>query len=233
MLACSAALSLCACAYEAYSPPAHPIPLEAPRALAQGETAVQIGGGATSAVFGPALLAGTASVHRGFGDGVEASLKGTVTRVQGDSAAGTSPFIIAARAGGKLELYGHHIAATAGLGGGNSAGGPFASPDVGLVLGYDNPYVVPFFSLHGMGSLPVAPKKVDFTMAGDPPGTHVDSPKTTWGAGGSAGVRAPLGNPDQAGVHGGITAGLVLWHLDSDGHDEDFLGPSLGADVVF
>jgi hypothetical protein len=233
LLASSAVLLLCACAHEVYSPPAHPIPLEAPRALRQGETAVRIAGGSTSALFGPDLIAGTASVQRGLGHGAEGSLEATVARVQGDSAAGTSPFILAARAGGKLELYGHHLAATAGLGGGGSAGGAFVSPDVGLVLGYDNPYLVPFFSLHGMGSLPVAPKEVDVTVAGDPPGTHVDTPKTTWGAGSAAGVRVPIGHPDHEGVHGGITGGLVSWHLYSDGHDEGFFGPSLSADVVF
>jgi hypothetical protein len=228
------AVSSLACEHNVYSPPALPLPLEAPRSLNQGQTAIQAEGASEGAMlWGPDVVVGGAAVHRGFGHGTEASLGGNVVHIRGDSAAGTSPDIISARAGAKQELWGHHLSALVGLGGGHSAGGSFVSPDLGLIVGFDNPYVVPFASAHVMASVPIAARQVDTSAPPDPPGTHVDTPKTTGGYGGTFGLRIPIGDPDSESVHAGLAGGMSFWKLYSDGNDIGFLGLGGSADIIF
>jgi hypothetical protein len=67
----------------------------------------------------------------------------------------------------------HHLALTAGLGGGYApAAGGFGSADLGRVASYDNCYVIPFGALSGFVSQPVGAKSVDF-------GTHGTSRAST------------------------------------------------------
>ncbi len=227
------AISSLACARNVFSPPALPLPLEAPRTLDNGQAAIQASGGTSSSMFGPDLVAGAATVHVGMGRGTEASLGASVTHLQGHSSAGTSPDIISARAGVKKELWRHHVSAIAGLGGGTDAGGGFVSPDVGVIAGFDNRYAVPFLSLHAMSSIPVGARQVDVSIDDEQPGTYVGTPKPTWGIGSTVGLRVPIGNPDSKGVHAGLTGGMTFWKLYSDGHDIGFTGLGGSADVIF
>jgi len=184
-------------------------------------------------LFGPDVVAGSAEVHRGLGQGAEVSLAANGAHLQGHSSAGTSPDIFSGRAGAKKELWLHHLSAIAGLGAGHSAGGEFVSPDLGLIFGFDNPYAVPFLSMHAMGSFPLGARSVDVSSGDDQPGSFVDTPKTTWGLGGTAGLRVPIGNPDSKDVHGGLTGGMSFWKLYSHGNDIGFLGLGGSADVIF
>ena len=48
-----------------------------------------------------------------------------------------------------------HVAFNLGLAGGGWTGGGFIGPDTSLIVGYENPYCVPFLSVGAVASFPV------------------------------------------------------------------------------
>jgi hypothetical protein len=52
---------------------------------------------------------------------------------------------------------------TAGLAAGTWAGGPFLSPDLSMILAWENPYCVPFVDGGGYTSHPLRAKNVAMT----------------------------------------------------------------------
>ena len=107
----------------------------------------------------------------------------------------------ATRVGSRLSALGltRSLSADIGLGVGGHHGGLFVSPDLGLTVGYDNPYVVPFARIDGWLSVPLASSEqdviIDDTTDGEPVwGTQ--SPVTTRGYMLRFGVRVPLRHED-------------------------------------
>lgn len=238
MRASSAAVTLVAagslgCSHNLYSPPARPMPLEAPRTLDTGKSSISLSGGRSGALFGPEVAVGTVTGRRGVADGVEATVEGSVIHVFGDSAAPVSRDIVSGRAGAKVQLGTRHVAATAGLGAGTSAGGPFLAPDLGVVAGYDNDVLIPFVSLHGMLSSPLGARDVDVTPADQARGTFVGRPRFTKGAGATLGGRLPLGDPHSAGTSGALYGGMSFMKLFSHGEQEGFMGFGGGGEIIF
>ena len=80
----------------------------------------------------------------------------------------------ATRVGSRLSALGltRSLSADLGLGVGGHHGGLFVSPDLGLTVGYDNPYVVPFARIDGWLSVPLASSEqdviIDDTADGEP-----------------------------------------------------------------
>lgn len=56
-----------------------------------------------------------------------------------------------------------HSALVGGLGGGGSAAGGFVAPDLGVLLAYENDWVVPVFSTQTGVSIPIVPRTVDLS----------------------------------------------------------------------
>jgi hypothetical protein len=179
-----------ACSYQVYSPPAHMVALESARTLAPGETTVAAKGTYQHELFEPDLAAGSAVVRRGIREGLEVTGEASYARVMvrgEDSELPIDPGVYAARAGVKLAPN-QYLAGTLGVGGGYApAGGGFGAIDVGGIVSYDNCWVVPFASVSGFVSQPIAAKAVDFGA------THGKSTaSTSYGVTGATGIEVPL-----------------------------------------
>ncbi|MGB5265574.1 MAG: hypothetical protein WBN30_03225 [Polyangiales bacterium] len=94
-------------------------------------------------------------------------------------ASGGDAFVFSGRIGVKYAII-DHIALTAGCSLGSWAGGAFVSPDMALILGYENRYVVPFATIGGYTSHPFRTKLVRLENT-DPGESFVGLPVLTWG----------------------------------------------------
>jgi hypothetical protein len=186
------------------------------------------------AVLGVEAVAGSGRIRYGIDDGTDVTVETVLIHIQGDSAAGTPPNIYASRLGAKTLLT-SFLAVSGGLGGGASAGGPFFSPDLGLILGWQNPYVEPFTSVRWLASVPLDAQEVDTTVADSDIGTHVGRPQLTGGLGWTAGLRVALPpgtTPSDRPRAALVGAGGLTYLADAD-DDEVIGGWALGGELVF
>jgi len=226
-LALSSFVSLGGCLSQVFSPPAGFVPLDGPARLKDGESMIALGGGVGAVGIGSELAGGHVRYRRGL-EAVELQAEGAAVVVTEPSEADTFPAILSARVGVKGTLLPdfEHLAWRAGVGLGGSAGGVFGSADAGLVLGWVNPYLVPYVGVSGVASVPITSADVDITRAGDDDRV-IDHPVTSFGAGVTAGLALPVG-PSGALVHVGV-AWLQLW--DVDGEEETVGGGAIGVEL--
>jgi hypothetical protein len=202
------AIWLGGCSVRVYSPPTGSFPVESSASLGQGKNSVRgdiFWGGA---LFGPPVSSYRLSAARGLTDTVDVSLSPTLTRILGARRGDENHNIGALRAGIKYAPV-PHFAVVGGLGAGGSEGGSFLSPDLGFVAAYENPYVIPFFTLRGLLSAPLRAKAAHFTTDDDADRSDEDNqrdvyalaPRFTWGFQAGAGLRVPL---LRAWVHGAL-----------------------------
>jgi hypothetical protein len=180
-----------ACSPYLHSPPARMVPLEAAKALSNGDFAIQgaFGGGAT--FWGPSVVAGTLQGRYGFGRGFEGALEGGFAVIgQRDTDWNTTArrSLFSGRAGFKYEAA-SWFALQAGFGGGGSAAGGYISPDAGIIFSYQGDAVVPFVAGSFYSSHPINAKPIVFR---DQSSTEVLVPDTTLGAYGNFGLRIPV-----------------------------------------
>lgn len=185
-----AALALAGCTPYSLSPPARALPLESSATLAEGESAVQVSGGLHNGL-GPVGGSGEVSVRHGLLPQLELQLDGSYSYVQYPDE--RSPHIGAGRAGLKVAPV-EHLAFVAGVGAGGAAHGAFVSPDAGLILAYENPYLVPWAAIRGFVSVPIGPSTVTVSEpnADGPPTLYMLVPPNTIGWQASTGVRLPI-----------------------------------------
>jgi hypothetical protein len=218
------------CAHHVYSPPARMLPLESVATLARGETGVQGELGGVSWIDGT-----TASIRarRGFTERTELSAEASVLHVGRRSAAGTNPNGYAVRAGAKYAVW-PWLALAGGLGGGGSAAGGFFSPDLAVIVAWENRYAVPFLSARAGLSLPLEARQVDMTEVGDS-ATFAGTPERTWIFGATTGVRVPLGSsrPASGAVRGNLLVGVGMTHLQDSKDDQDALQLGFGGELIF
>ncbi|MCC6620015.1 MAG: hypothetical protein IT385_02095 [Deltaproteobacteria bacterium] len=167
------------CVRQVWSPPAGYVPLEGPAPIAPGEVRVggALGGGGVG--IGADLVGGAVRYRRGL-EHVEVQGEVAAAIVAEDSEAKTFPAIISARAGmkGLLVPGFRHASWRLGAGLGGSAGGLFGALDGGFVIGFDNPWVVPWAEVGGGVSVPFTSEDVDITKPDDDEAV-VDHPVTT------------------------------------------------------
>ena len=239
------------CSPYVHSPPGRTFPLESPKALFPRETGVQVeGGGVGGAEIGAPGF--TLRVRHGIVKGLDGSAEFNFGKIRPDDQyrfAGAKPYVFAGRIGVKYAFI-DHVAIVAGVGLGGWAGGGFASPDIALILGYENPYVVPFATIGGYTSHPFRTKLVQLDHSSDPQESFVGLPVLTWGWTTSFGLRIPIGGYDDprstppsvllgggfrratfdqrgGGVVGNISAAI-------EGHrKEPYLWGSIGFEYVF
>jgi hypothetical protein len=232
--ALAATLGVTGCTHDVYLPPARMLPLESAATLAQGETGMQLEGGAHGAVFGVAAKSGTVRVRRGVDDANEVSAEVSVLHVDNAAAArvNTYPNVFAIRGGAKHRVT-RWFSVMGGLGGGASDGGGFCSPDVGGVVAFENPYLVPFLSARAGLSVPFDARRVDTGAKTGP-----EAPPTTGYAGAVIGARVPLGACDTnaCGVRGSLLAGVGFTSFTYAGGEDTsqtVLSAAGGAEIVF
>jgi hypothetical protein len=231
------------CNHSVFSPPARAVPLESAATLPRGDTGVALEGAHSGTIFGPEVLSGAARIRHGVSEGLDVSAEATLMRLSGTPApaADVSRNVYAGRIGAMGQLvspespWAPTVAVTGGLGGGVSAAGGYVSPDAGPIVAWENRWAVPFLSLRGGVSQPVGARSVDTSSVDDGPGRYVDTPRTTWIAAATAGVRVPIGwaEPEAGKTRGSLLAGLGFTHLADTRDDETFAHLALGGEVVF
>lgn len=167
------------CVRQVWSPPAGYVPLEGPAPIAPGEVRVGASFGGGGVGIGADLVGGALKYRRGM-EQIEVQGEVAAVVVAEDSEAGTFPAILSARAGmkGLLVPGFRHAAWRLGAGLGGSAGGVFGALDGGFVLGFDNPWVVPWAEVGGIVSVPLSSEDVDITKPDDDE-RIIDHPVTT------------------------------------------------------
>jgi hypothetical protein len=243
MRALLAGCSLCvACNTHVFSPPTGGFPIESPASLGAQRHSLGADFSYAAAVFGPAAAGLRFKYRHGLSDQLEVSAAPSMIWISGNGTAESHTGIYALRAALKYSPI-PHVAVGAGIGGGASAAGAFLSPDLGLTLGYENRYVVPFASTRTFVSAPIAPRAVYFTTdddAGDPhdpddaPDRHRRTPHFSYGVQLSLGLRVPLHANQESRLRPSIScAAGVTWLFDSSPHDEAFTGVGCGFELGF
>lgn len=229
-----AASATTGCQRHIFSPPARSVPLDAPRVLAPGETAVNLTGSHTDSIFDANVNGGTLGVRRGLTERVEVQAEASGYHVDADeeTRASISRTAIAGRVGTKVGLLGRHVSALAGVGGGHHAAGGFITPDVGLTVGFDNPYFVPFLLGRVGVSQPIGAKTLDLSRPSENPGTALSRPQTSTYYGFTLGGRVPI-EPRDAKIKGGILGGLAFQEIRDQEESKSGLGLTLGGEIIF
>lgn len=223
-----AALMLSACTPHAFSPPGRTLPLETAAAIGAGNTGIQLEGGGSVELLGPGVVHGTARVRHGVGENTDLNVEGNFAYfVDGDDQIETHRGIYSGRFGLK-HAFGEHFALTGGVAGGGSAGGGFVSPDVGFIVSYENPYVVPFASGRLVLSQPLGARAVEFVDDGV---AFMQAPQFSYGYALATGVRVPVGPIAQA-ARPAILLGFGWTHIFDGDEESVFMGLNLGFEVT-
>jgi hypothetical protein len=234
-LACLSVLLCGACSPVALSPAIRTIPLETAQTVRAEHVAVRASGGGSSEVFGPHVAGGSGGLSVGLVDSVELQLDGSFVYVFGlDEHRSLSPYAAAGRIGIKHQPL-DWLAFTAGVGTGSGPWGAFMGGDLGVIVAYENPYVVPFFAARMQLSLPVNGQTETFvSMQSD--GSDMITllrPTTTVYFQPSTGIRIPLCTETSCdGVRVSLTAAFAwTWAIVVDQHNGDSLGGQGGIQV--
>jgi hypothetical protein len=183
------------CSYHIFSPPSRAAPLETPRVLPVGQNAIAVEGAAVAGVFDPAIVSAALRYRRGLAKKLDGVADVTGMHVLGRPRdVKTWPGGYALRVGVKHEAA-DVLALTFGLGAGGSAAGGFIGPDIGLILGHENQYFVPFLSARAFFSQPVGARRIALGSEDGEP--RVSKPDTTLGGSVALGFRIPLLHEDQ------------------------------------
>lgn len=228
------ALALAGCNHHVHSPPARALPLESVAPVGRDRVGLALEGAAHGELFGPGVSSGASRLRVSPHDDVDISVEGTVMHVQGRPAKAIDQNIYAVRLGAKYRAL-SWLALTGGLGGGVHAAGTFASPDLGVIAGYENPYAVPYFAWRGFVSQPLAAQAIDTTEAGETPGSDVGKPHTTGGFSASLGLRIPIvpGFDPNEGVRGSLLVAPGLTYLADAAEDRVFMQIGGGGEITF
>lgn len=196
LLACAiwATNMYCSCDPRMYTPPARLWPQETgPKPLDAGSSAFAAAGGMSFGYCGFDLTAGSGSLtyRRGLPHGLEAN--GTVSYLRlgtsgysvtaGKNRDSFTPGAVGVHLGarygpGALQRF---VSGRLGAGMGFSPVGNYVGFDLGTVVGWHNPRVVPFVSPGLYVSLPFNTKRVYFIDLEDQPFITADEADITWG----------------------------------------------------
>lgn len=208
------------CVSYVHSPPARVMALESAKALNPGETGIQVEAGGGGGGTGVGLAGVTARARHGVVEGLDVNgefgylrLSPDVDLVDGDHGN-----VFMARAGLKYAAR-PWIAFTLGLGGGGWTGGGFFSPDIAMILSWENPYFVPFVSGGGYLSQPINAQPVSLkqdAVLSDMPFVGVPDFTVGWTAG--AGFRIPISHKKDGKTKSALLLGVRFLGA---AHDED------------
>jgi len=202
-LAALAALAT-ACSPIAVSAPTRTLPLETAETVREGHVGVRAGGGIHTDGWGGELGTGTGGVGIGVARDVELQAEGSFAWSDAVSQRGRSPFFAAGHVGVKHRVL-DVLAFTGGIGFGAGPWGSFFGGDLGAILAYENPYVIPFFAARLQISTPL---DASTELVTDDNGvTTMLTPHTTLWLQPSTGLRFPICWQDEC---GGTRVSLTL-----------------------
>ncbi len=227
-------LSIMGCSTNIYSPPSRVNMLESAAVLADGESALAVAPGITGEVFGFSALSLTGSYKEGVGHDLEVGADANVISFdRQNSSVDLDRYIYSGRVRAKWTpaTLGGNAALTGGIGGGYAPdGGAFVSPDLGIVVAFENRYLVPYLGATAYVSQPIGTKKIDVSVGDDPAGTEFDEAQFTWGYDLSAGAKLPIRyKGGQLNLH----AGMRILSLNDVDDGAVAIGLMLGPELIF
>lgn len=181
--------AMVACTPHAFSPPARMMPLQSAATLPRGQVALAAHGGVADGSFGPGVTGGGIRLRRGLTERLDGSVEGSLLWVDRQGKVSTHPGIYTLRAGTKLRVL-PWLALWGGVGGGGSTAGGFIQPDVGLIVAFENRYLVPFIDGSLGVSAPFLAREVKID-AGEG-GPFYGRPRMTSVVAAHVGLRAPI-----------------------------------------
>jgi hypothetical protein len=212
-----------------YSPPARLVPLESVALTPEGRVGVsaEVGGGPST--FSAHAIAASGRVRTRLAERLDGSAELSFAHFwrSGWSNEGTHPNLYVGRVGLKYRIT-DWLALGGGVGGGWSAGGGLFSPDLGPIVAWENPVLVPFLGLRGFISLPIDPQWVSYDSGDD---LMVDRPRTTYGWTLTPGLRLPLG--PRAEPRASLLIGAQVTEVADEDDREFFYTGTLGSEVLF
>ncbi|MBA2665032.1 MAG: hypothetical protein H0U74_22285 [Bradymonadaceae bacterium] len=233
-ITCGLALLLSsACTAHVFSPPANLAPLESVRVTEEGTHKFAGFASIQEIDFGPRTTTLTLRARRGLGQNLDLGLDAHAVAFDTDRGADQEAerLLGIVRLGGKWSPLDNYVALSAGVGAGAHPGGQFIAPDLGIVLAYENPYLIPFANLSGFLSQPINAQAVDISHREQPIGTVVQSPQFTWGATWALGLKLPLTNAAGTAISPYLgLSGMMLW--DEVEHMR-IMGMTAGIDAAF
>lgn len=239
----AAGLSASACSpFHAYSPGTRLGTVEGPGTLLPGQHSVALSGGYAGAMsFGfnddsvsHFALRGRAGLARNVDAAFDVAVSETVARAFDPTSSCVSTSCsetvrrttFHTRAGIKYEVAPRVLSFVAGVGLGTSELGEFFSPDIGFVVGYENPYFVPFASWTIGFSLPFNSRNV--TVA------HVtDTAHRTRIQQYTFGYRVPIGERiSETGRRFNLGAAMTFTSFDDSARSDLYFGFAFAFETV-
>lgn len=223
-----------------HSPSARVAPLEAAKTLEDGEHALAVYAGPSRGSLDFDNVSGR--YRQGVSDQVEVGgdLNFQIVSKMNEAVTPVNPLVLSGRVGAKWSpaVTQDYVAVIGGLGAGTSVAGQFISPDLGVIFAFENRYVVPFVSANGFVSVPINAQPVDMRarsqMDAEPDAADLaaaaQTPLTTYGVSGTAGVRVPIRLER---VTLAPMIGISRGWVDDGQETADTAALSAGMDVIF
>ena len=237
------------CVTYTFTPPLRAVALESPAVLSRGETAVVADGAWHVTTREVGIETGSIRARRGLPHGFEGTLESSFTHYDAIHVAEAALRIglkkcIAKQAARWTTFDDCWLALIGGAGGGIFDGGGVVGGDVGLILGYENPYVVPFLGARFTATVPTGPRSVydgdscaavSVVNPGQPCGPAYNEPRPTFGLGALAGFRVPIvpGAPVRRLPRSSVLVGVQLTDFFDLDKSEVALAFTGGVEVVF
>jgi len=180
-----------ACSPIALSPPIRSVPLETAATAREGHVAIRAGGGIHGG-WDVETTPTAGGIGIGVARDVEVQVDGSFAYDQDLDHSGrhVSPFFGAGRIGVKHRLA-DYVALTGGVGAGSGPWGAFTGSDLGIILAYENPYLIPFFAARMQLSVPLN-AQTETIVDSSNMSSALLTPNTTLWLQPSTGVRIPL-----------------------------------------
>lgn len=222
------------CTAHVFSPPAQGAPGDIAATTPQDQHNLRISGLTYDALTGLPATGFDLRYAYGLLEELDLLTDVMLLRITEDAAADPHNNLYTARVGLRYApaFFEDHVALVGGLGGGGSTLGGFLSPDIGLSLALDNPYIVPFAQGTFFVSLPLDARSVDISPLGSPLGSRVQTPQTTLGWHAAVGLKLYIGNRSGA-VHGAFSLAATVTYLNDGDADTSILGISPGMEIGF
>lgn len=220
------------CNHHVYSPPARFYALQSPATLKEGRSAISFESGWNAMVFGPAFAGGSFRYRRGFPYGLELNLEGSlVGGLDVPANSSVTQFGLAGRVGLRYspQLLGGHFSIQGGVGAGSWAAGGLVAGDFGFIVGFENPYAIPWASLSVSMSQPVGAREINTSGSGEDPydPDHAGTPQTTLGLQCNVGIKVNF-SPS-----GAIYLSFVLHYLNDFKEYISIPGGAGGIELYF
>lgn len=223
-------LTIGACNFRAYSPPAGWVPAESVAPLAPDQSSIAGSLHLGRGVFGPGIGGGSVSLRHGLTDSYE--VQGNVSYLHVIQESRTTDFkgIVTGRVGlkGLFDPEFKHLSWNASLGGGGHTAGGFISPEAGLQIGYENPYLTPWLRTSLFLSQPLGATAIDIAPK-DEAQADLDTPQTTFGVRVAVGLSISWDEALPLRIH--LLSEMVYFNR-VDGSDDGIFGFGIGVETL-